>query len=132
MLKYRTTDDSNDDVIVPADNLFYKRYHTPISGVSNLVKASYTPRRPTNVYQSDSSTYLKDSITLHWTAPVDDGCADIISYKIEAEIDSSWVEVGASTGFVGVADLSAQIGILTSLRVTADNHNGFGEPSEVI
>jgi hypothetical protein len=69
-------------VVIPSTSFYYKRSHTPISGASALIEASHKPMRPTNVHQSDSSTYAADDITLEWTAPVDTGCKPITDYKI--------------------------------------------------
>jgi hypothetical protein len=98
---------SGPDEVVPSENFYFVKSHTPISGRSELVYARYTPRAPTNVYQSDSSTYDQDSITLHWTAPTDTGCLYIDEYKIEAKISGEWTQVGLFTTLMGVADLSA-------------------------
>lgn len=86
----------------------------------------YTPRRVMDVRQGDSATYAQNQITLHWEAPEDDGCLPIENYLIEAEIASVWTQVGSSTTTTGVADLSAQMGQLTKLRVTGVNDIGEG------
>jgi len=60
--------------IIPTTALFYKRSHTPLTGSSSIVEGYFTPRRPTGLYQGDELTFAADEITLHWTAPQDDGC----------------------------------------------------------
>ena len=123
--------------IVPSERLYYKRSHTPISGAATLVETQFTPRRPTNVAQSDSSTYEADTITLEWTAPSDTGCMPVLDYEIE-ELDTvtmTWAMVGqvGSAATTGVAtDLTP--GELTSLRVVAKNAVGaeYGAASETI
>ena len=88
-LSWRKSTESASTVI-PSENFYYMRSHTPISGSTSLVMSKFTPRRPTNVYQGDSTTYKHTTVTLHWTAPEDDGCSAITSYLIEAFIGGVW------------------------------------------
>ena len=122
--------------IVPSDRFFYKRSHTPISGVSTIVETQFTPRRPTNVIQSGSSTYAATTITLEWEAPVDTGCMSILDYEIEEEDDMGlWSKVGTvgSAATTGVAE-GLTPGVLTTLRVVAKNavSTEYGAVSETI
>ena len=123
--------------VVPSSALYYKRSHTPISGASTLIETSHTPRRPTNVHQSDSSTYAADSITLEWDAPADTGCSAILDYKIQWYNPSTaaWEALTDvepdSTATIGVAS-SLEPGVLVDLRVLAVNENGEGAASETI
>lgn len=102
-------------MVIPSEQFYYERTLTPISGETSLVTGQFTPRKPTNVYQGDSTTYAGSTVTLHWTAPVDTGCVEILRYAIQAKIGEVWTEVGSSTTETGVADLSAQKGVLTDL-----------------
>jgi hypothetical protein len=104
-LMWRLDDES--DQVIASDNLYYVADNTPISGENNLVSAYFTPRKATDLYQSDSSTYAESQITLMWTAPTDTGCLDIESYLIEAFINDLWETVGTSIITEGIADLSA-------------------------
>ena len=63
---------------------------------------------------------------------MDDGCQEVLLYRIYAYIGNAWVVVGTSTSTTGEADLTSRKGQLTSLRVTAENLIGEGVPSDVI
>ena len=54
-----------------------------------------TPDSPTNL---TSSIYSETAIDLSWTAPVNNGGADITGYKIERNNGGGWVTVLESTG----------------------------------
>jgi len=84
------------DKVIEAADLYYIAEHTPITGTASLVTAHSTPMKPTNLRQSDSSTYAETSISLEWNAPQDTGCLPIGSYNIEAFIDAQWQNVGTS------------------------------------
>lgn len=119
--------------MVPTQAFYYLQSHFPISGSSTLVETQYTPRRPTNLRQADSTTYAATSITLEWNAPQDTGCSPVTSYVIEYYNGLAWTTAGTSTTTVGVAN-GLTAGQLVQLRVTALNAipPNTGIPSEPI
>lgn len=131
ILKWWST--SQTKQIVPASSFYFYQSHTPISGSATLVETQYTPRQPTGVHQGDSSTYDATSITLLWTAPNDNGCSPITSYKIEFFDGTAWQACGTSGTTVGVAS-GLPAGSQVQLRVTGLNAiaQNVGIPSETI
>jgi hypothetical protein len=88
-------------VHIPSANLFHRVSDTPITGVSTLLTARHTPQMATSLQQSDSSTYLHNSLTINWVAPADMGCLAISHYSVQATLVSSpaeadWVDIATS------------------------------------
>ncbi len=75
------------------------------------------------------------SINLSWTAPADNGGADITGYKIEVSPNgtSSWTDLVANTGGTGTTYTHSGLAAVTTrhYRVSAINSAGTGNPSSV-
>ena len=74
-------------------------------------------------------------IDLSWTAPTDDGGADIIGYRIEVSIDgSSWSDLEANTRstITSYSHSSLTAGSTRHYRVSAINSVGTGPASNVV
>ena len=75
------------------------------------------------------------AIDLSWTAPSDNGGADITGYKIEVSPNgtSSWTDLVANTGGTGTTHTHSNLaaGTTRHYRVSAINSVGTGNPSNV-
>ncbi len=103
---------------------------TPSSGASATTDAD-APDAPTSLSATANGT---TRIDLSWTAPVDDGGADITGYKIEwsAHGNAPWNELVADTGSTTTTynnNTGLQPGQTRHYRVSAINSAGTGTPS---
>ena len=74
-------------------------------------------------------------IDMSWTAPTDDGGADIVGYRIEVSIDgSSWSDLEANTRstITSYSHSSLTAGSTRHYRVSAINSAGTGPASNVV
>ncbi len=88
------------------------------------------PDAPTSLSATASGT---TRIDLSWTAPADDGGADIAGYKIEWSVDGNapWTELVADTGSTTTTynNTGLQPGQTRHYQVSAINSAGTGAPS---
>lgn len=88
---------------------------------------------PTDLAQSDKTTYSTSSLTITWKAPVDTGCLDILDYKIQKfEALGGWTDATLGIGSTSGTVTGLTPGTLVILRVVARNSLGFGIESSSI
>ena len=109
----------------------------PMYGLSELFRvttaAATVPGAPTGLTATaDGET----GIDLSWTAPADDGGADITGYRIEVSEDggSAWADRVADTNSTGTihSHTGLSAGSTRHYRVSAINAVGTGLPSDVV
>ena len=103
----------------------------PASGADSATTAAATkPGKPTGLTATaDGET----EIDLSWTAPSDEGGADITGYRIEASTDgSSWSNLVANTSSTstGYSHSGLSAGSTRHYRVSAINSEGTGPASD--
>jgi hypothetical protein len=72
-------------------------------------------------------------VTLTWTAPADDGGSPVTGYYVEYSLDQKeWTPGPATDASKLTATVMGLSAVVTYFRVTANNENGKGEPSNVL
>lgn len=82
--------------VIPSTKCYHKLSESFVSNDIKLLQANFSPMKATALAQMDSSTYAANTISISWTAPTDDGCQTISSYKIQHDKSGSWAD--ATTG----------------------------------
>ena len=104
----------------------------PVSNVANATTDAPTkPGAPTGLTATANG---QTKIELSWTAPSDEGGADITGYRIEVSTDgSSWTDLVASTNSTSTSysHTSLDAGSTRHYRVSAINSAGTGPVSNI-
>ena len=116
----------------------YARDSSGVSGASQdlfnvTVTAAETAEKPGAPTGVTATADGQTQIDLSWTAPSDDGGADITGYKIEVSTDgSSWSDLVANTGTTttGYSHSGLTAGTTRHYRVSAINSAGTGPASK--
>jgi hypothetical protein len=83
----------------------------PITGDAFMIDAQFTPMKPLQLAQGDSTTFNANSLSITWKAPTDDGCLPVIDYKIQSYDGTTWNDetVGIVTTSGTVTGLTAGV-----------------------
>jgi hypothetical protein len=116
--------------VIPSANLYYKFDSVPIGGESAPLELESVPYKPTDLVQSDDSTYAATTVTLEWSAPSDYGCSAITSYTIQKFDGGSWVDSTTLIATTSGTTDALTSGVSIPLRVLAVNAIGDGTESD--